>query len=315
MMNTVKKNIKTHLFYWCTLLLLLATIAPAKAQQEPQHTMYMYNGISLNPAYAGLGDGLDAVLLHRRQWVQMDGAPNTTTFSIHSPIRESRVSLGASVISDRIGPVKSNYFNMYYAYRFPITETIKLSLGANFGIYTYNAAIMNLSRIDLIDNVLTSDQKKTSPNGGAGVMVHSHKFYVGFSMPKIFQTDFEKESDDMSEFKRHFYITAGYVFEIDEEWALKPSLFTKLVIGAPPSQDLALQVYYQNKFSLGTNYRFGDAVSFIASYYVKPQLMLGYAYDINTSALNQFNSGSHELMLTIDLGSLKKSRVTSPRYF
>lgn len=308
-------KIRAQKCVWSLLLLLLFVPGKLKAQQDPQHTMYMFNAISLNPAYTGTRDALTAVLLHRRQWVDLPGAPNTTTFSLHSPIRETKVSLGVSFISDDIGPVNSNYINTYYAYRLPLGENLTLSLGINFGLYIYNASITTLSRTDALDDALNTDPNKTSPNGGTGLYLYSEKYYVGVAMPKIFQSDFEKERADMSEVERHLFITAGYVFQLNDDWALKPSLFSKFVLGAPMSQDFAAQVFYKNMFNLGVNVRINDAVSFMAAYNISPAVMVGYAYDVTTSDLSDFNDGSHEILISFDIDGIKRSKVASPRYF
>lgn len=190
-----------------------------------------------------------------------------------------------------------------------------LSLGLNFGVYNYNAGLGSLSPDeDGSSDLALSSYSQASPNGGTGAYFYGKRFYVGFALPKMFQTTLDDYSGDASELARHYYLSAGYVFDLTDRLALKPSFLTKVVEGAPITNDINLQLFFDDKISVGATYRIKNNVSLMAGYHIANKWMLGYAYGISTSALSRYNNGSHEVVLTYDL-RLVKSVVKSPRYF
>lgn len=304
------------------LLLALFTLFPmvAKAQQEPLYTQYMFNTVSVNPAYTGTRNALNALLLARQQWVGIDGAPETYTFSLHTPINKYKMGIGLSVVSDKIGPVSNNYFNVNYAYRVNITEKTILSMGIKAGIYNFYAGLKDvfLGTGDADPSFYGNIEQKIQPNAGAGLYLYNDKFYAGFSMPKLIEnklSDFKYNGTTLSELKRHYFLMGGYVFDAGTEWKIKPSFITKVVEGAKPSTDITLQGLYKETYWLGSTYRFGDAVAFLAGVQVNRQLMIGYSYDYTTSHLAAYNKGSHEIVISYDFDGLVTNKVKSPRYF
>lgn len=156
------------------------------------------------------------------------------------------------------------------------------------------------------------------PNAGAGLYLYTNKWYAGFSIPKLIQTDLDEQqstASTWSELKRHYILMAGYVFDLNNELMLKPSFMNKIVQGAPPSTDIAAQLIYRNTFWVGASYRIGDAVAFIGNVQINKQLMVGYSYDYTTSNLNSINNGTHEIMISYDFDGFLKKKVKSPRYF
>lgn len=307
---TIKRLIK---IVFITLVLMQGS--EMWAQQEPLNTMYMYNGISINPAYTGTRDALSLTAMHRQQWVGMDGAPITTNVAVHSPIKFTNMGVGMTLVSDKIGPITDFYANFFYAYRVNFSNKTTLSLGLNFGVYNYNAGLGSLSPDESgSGDAALSSFSQASPNGGTGAYYYGEKFYVGFALPKIFQTTLDDYSRDASNLARHYYLSAGYVFLLNDRLALKPSFLTKVVEGAPITNDINLQLFIDDKFSFGTTYRIKNNVSLMAGYHIANKWMLGYAYGIATSDLSRYNNGSHEVVLTYDF-RLVKSVVKSPRYF
>lgn len=297
--------------------LLLLVSCNMFAQQEPLNTMYMYNGISVNPAYAGTRNTLSITALHRQQWVSMSGAPTTTTLAVHMPIRFTNLSVGASLVSDEIGPVNDIYANFFAAYKIHLSDKLKLSFGMNVGVYSYNAILSGLETGDgetIVDDKHINDYSKVTPNGGAGMYLYNDKFYLGLASPKLFEANLEGFRTDAAELKRHYYLSAGYVFHLGENYAIKPSILSKYVPGAPWTQDFNVQVFIEDKFSLGASYRIDNAVALMAGYHIANKWMLGYSYGIATNNLSSYNSGSHEIVLTYDL-RLTKSVVRTPRYY
>lgn len=276
--------------------------------------MYMYNGISVNPAYAGTRNTLSVTALHRQQWAGMQGAPTTTSISVHMPIQFTNLSVGMSIVTDDIGPVSDTYANLFGAYKVNLGDELKLSFGMSIGVYNYKATLTELVTGDEYDDIAIEDYTSVSPNGGAGAYLYSDKFYVGLAAPKLFESDLSDLRTDAAEVKRHYYFSAGYIFHLSDRFALKPSVLSKYVAGAPWTQDFNAQLFIDDQFSLGMTYRINNAVAFMAGYHIANKWMLGYSYGISTNGLSTYNNGSHEVVLTFDL-RLAKSIVRTPRYY
>lgn len=310
----MKKNILKIAFA----VIVLISTTNLFGQQEPQYSQYMFNMMSINPAYAGTQEALNALMISRWQWVGLKGAPRSHTFALHTPIKDKRIGVGLSVIADNIGPVSNTYINLNYSHRFNITENIKISLGLKGGIYNYSLGLSDLA-LNEQDNSFTEDYKKSfQPNLGSGAYMYTDKYYVGISIPKLVKTKLEEEESSTeisSELKRHFFITGGYIIDIHEDWKLKPSVLGKMVEGAPPSIDVTAQALYKNKIWMGTTYRIGDAMAFLFEIQATRQLTVGYSFDYTLSDMSNVSGGTHEILISFDFAGFSNDKVKSPRYF
>ena len=284
------------------------------AQQDAQYTQYMYNTINVNPAYAGSRGALSIFGLHRTQWVGMDGAPVTNSFSVNTPINESKLGVGFSVVNDKIGPTVENNISADISYTIQTSETWKLSFGIKASASMFDLNISDLNPEDQNDPQFQNFQK-FSPNIGAGIYFHSDKAYIGLSVPNFIQND-NINGDDVAIYKElmSYYFIAGYVFDINYNLKFKPALMTKLTAGAPLQIDLSGNFMYNDKFVLGAAYRWDAAFSAMAGFQVYEGLFVGYAYDSDTTNLKNYNSGSHELFLRFELFN-HLSKIVSPRFF
>ncbi len=285
-----------------------------QAQQNPHYTQYMYNMNVVNPAYMINEPGIVEVgSLYRTQWVGIDGAPKTGNIFANIPIND-KIELSVNYLNDRIGDVvDQNLFNIDFAYRINLTEDLNLSFGLKTGID-------NL-RFDFSDTNVSSDNlfertSKTVLNIGAGAFLFKEEFYVGLSSPNLIPSDIDVNNDALYQNAIHVFLMGGYVFNLNDDFKLKPSTIVKMVAGAPLSFDISANALYLDRFELGASYRYQDAITALAGFKVTPNLRLGYAYDFNTSALNDFNDGSHEFMLTyrFDVLGLSK-KYSSPRFY
>lgn len=291
------------------------------AQQDPQYTQYMYNMSVINPAYATEGDLINVGALYRSQWVGTVGAPNTGSLFIHVPLQE-KIQVGLSVINDQIGNVV-NETNVYadFAYILPVGTHTKLSLGVKAGATFFNTNFNGFVYSDeLPDPAFANNLSKTFPNIGAGAYLFGTNYYVGFSAPNLLNSKhLENDSGIVTNGAEdlHFFLTAGYVFEMNEHLKLKPAFMTKSVAGAPLSIDLTANVLINNIIEVGAGYRFDDAITGLANFRVSPSMRIGYAYDYTLSNLGKFNSGSHEIMILFDIDKLgnPKGYDKSPRFF
>lgn len=287
------------------------------AQQDAQYTQYMYNTTTINPAYAGSRGVMSIFGLHRNQWVGLDGAPLTNVVSFNTPINNSNVGLGISVVNDQIGPMTENDIAADFSYTINTSANYKLSFGLKATAGLLNVDYTKLNIYDPLDpNFQNNIDNKFSPNIGAGVYLHSDKFYVGLSVPKILENNsFDKSTYSyVAKERMNYYLMAGYVFDLDYNLKFKPSLLTKMVEGAPLQMDISANFLFDDKFTAGVAYRWSAAVSAMVGFQVSDGLLIGYAYDAETTKLANYNSGSHEIFLRFELFK-NYSKIISPRFF
>lgn len=296
------------------IFVLILTASAGFAQQDAQFTQYMYNTININPAYAGSRGVMSIFGLHRTQWVGLDGAPVTNAASMNTPINGSNLGVGLSFINDRIGPTVENTISADISYTIQTSETFKLSFGVKATGNFFNLDVSQLNPEQANDPSLVNFNK-FSPNIGTGLYWHSDKTYLGLSVPNFIQTN-RYDSDNVAIFREriNYYFIAGHVFDINPEIKFKPALLTKIVTGSPLQVDASANFMFFEKFVIGGAYRWDAAVSALAGFQVTDQLYIGYGYDLETTRLRTYNSGSHEVFLRFELFS-NYNKMTSPRFF
>ena len=306
-----------------TLALTLASITGLMAQQDAQYTQYMYNTVTVNPAYTGSRGVLSIAGLYRSQWVGLDGAPKTQTLNVHSPVSE-RVGLGLSIVNDEIGngTNQETYFDGLFSYTIPLSQERKLSFGVKAGGHLLNIDFNKLANYnnEAADAGLANVDQKFSPNFGAGIYYHTQNFYAGLSVPNFLTTkhfdDSESSASFLAEERLNFYLITGYVFDLNQRFKFKPALLTKMVSGAPLQVDVSANFLLNDRFTLGAAYRWDAAVSAMFGFQVNDQFLLGLAYDRETTELGatRFNDGSFEVLLRYEFKNRFK-RVITPRFF
>jgi len=298
-----------------TVMLVLLSVSKLTAQQDAQYTQYMYNQAVLNPAYAGSKGHLAMGALGRTQWVGIKGAPQTLTLFMHGPIGE-KLGVGGTLISDKIGPITETNFYGDFSYTLDVSAEGRLALGIKAGLTLHNID-SNLSTVSPDPALIAalSQGNQLLPNFGAGAFYYTDRFYLGLSMPNFLQTRYYERTGTLitnASEKMHLFGTTGYVFDLTDNIKLKPSLMLKGAIGAPLSIDLSANALFSDRFELGLSYRLDDSISAILGLNVNSEFRIGYAYDYTLSKLGDFNSGSHEIMLTYEF--LRKE-LKSPRFF
>ena len=302
---------KTKILVVAMLLTGLANFA----QQDAQYTQYMYNTININPAYAGSRGVMSIFGLHRTQWVGLSGAPVTNAFSINSPIENSNLGVGLSFVNDRIGPTTENTISADLSYTIQTSEIYKLSFGVKGTANLFNLDVTKLNPQDANDPSLQNLDNDFSPNVGAGVYFHSDKLYLGASVPNFFETKrYSDNSIAVTKERMNFYLIGGYVFDLTYNLKFKPAFLAKAVEGAPLQLDVSGNFLFNDKFVLGAAWRWDAAVSFMAGFQVTDGLYIGYGYDLETTELRRYNSGSHEVFLRFELFK-RNNRIVSPRFF
>lgn len=284
------------------------------AQQDPQYTQYMYNTMSINPAYAGSKGYFSATALARTQWVGINGAPETQTLSLHAPVGYSGLGLGLNLINDKLGPSSEVYFEGNISYTIRTSDEGNLAFGLRLG-----GRVLNLDwskgKFQHPDRLFNQNvNNRFLPTIGAGVYFYKEKWYLGLSIPNFLRTDHYDDFIEAVEAERlHYFAIAGYVFDLSESVKFKPAAIAKIVSGAPISIDLSANFLFAERFTAGLAYRWGDSISGLIGIQVSDHLNIGYAYDLTTSNFRNYNSGTHEVIVRFDV--LKQPKLKSPRFF
>lgn len=318
----MKKSFNALLALFMLFLSLYST--DAIAQQDAQYTQYMYNTLSINPAYAGSRGGVSILGLHRSQWVGLDGAPRTQTVSIHSPVGESkRVGVGVNIVQDEIFISSETNIDVDFSYTIPTSDTGNLSFGLKGGVHLLDVSYSEASAFQNGDGLLSTDiDNRFSPQVGVGLFYYTRKFYAGLSVPNMLQTDHFDESQNtnnpnatfLATERINYYLTTGYVFDISTDFKFKPAGLAKWVAGSPLQVDLTANALLYDKLTLGVAYRWSAALSGLVGFQVTDGLMIGLAYDRETTELQQYNDGSYEVFLRFEILKNPK-RLISPRFF
>jgi type IX secretion system PorP/SprF family membrane protein len=280
----------------------------------------MFNETFINPAYAGSHESVGLNMLYRNQWVGLEGSPKTQTFSMHSPINKRKMGIGLSIMNESIGVSELFAASANIAYRIKMNRSV-LSFGLQGGFVNDVENFTKINTIDPGDHQFTKDVRKYFlPNAGFGAYFYTKNYYAGFSIPRLLENKIDPSLpnevvNNVGNFSIwHYYLATGYVFTFSEGLKFKPSIMVKAVPNSPIEIDFSTTFLIQDVLWLGASYRTGDAVSGIMGFQLSKQLRIGYSYDYTISDLQKYNSGSHELTLSYNIG-LNKSKITSPRYF
>lgn len=297
------------------LVISLFIVSLSYSQQDPQYTQYMYNPINVNPAYAGSRGVMSIFGLHRTQWVGLEGAPVTNTISVNSPVGKN-VGLGVSFINDRIGAMDENSISVDFSYTIKGSGAHKLAFGLKGTAEVLNVDYTKLDIYDPTDlSYQTNIENHFMPNFGVGIYWYSDKSYIGLSVPNLLESDhYNDNAVAIDQEKLHYYLTGGYVFDLSYNLKFKPAVMVKATFGAPLQVDLSTNFLFAEKFTVGLAYRWDAAVSALAGFQVTRGIFAGYAYDMETTKLQNYNSGSHEIFLRFELFSTQKN-VMDPRFF
>lgn len=292
------------LFFTC---IMLCAVLTSYCQQRPIHSLYMFDPLLINPAYAGTQVQLSGTAVYRNQWVNFDGAPKTFTASVHSGFRKARVGVGLLFGSDQIGVHSEN--NMYgvYAYKIPLSQRKGggvLSFGLQAG---FNSAKSNYFKTNPRDGSEIGAISRFSPNFGAGIFYRNKNAYAGFSVPYIVQNKtmgyMQIPSDTVAAIhgtgrqQRYYYVLAGFSKQLSPIVKWMPSALVRVQQNAPLSFDINSMFVFYDVIGLGASYRFGDSVIGLFELQINNNFHVGYAYDITLSDIRLYSNGSHEIMI------------------
>lgn len=300
------------------LFLLMGT--NSYSQQDPMLTQYMFNGLFLNPAYAGSHKYWSSSINYRSQWVnaKFNGAPKTAIAAVDGPLPGKNMGLGFMLSNDQIGITNTNTFTANYSYQININDKMKLAFGVNAGVLQFSAKLPDVLIWDEQDDVYSNNLTKILPRFGTGAYLYSEKFYVGLSIPTLWAyesgNDFSLNLTKGSFLRKHYLLTGGAVFKVSEQVKFKPSTLLKYTQNAPLEIDLNFSAVFNDKFWVGTSFRSRDAMAILLQYQSNHYFRVGYSYDITFSSMRNHQRGSHEIMIGLDFGK-DLIKVKTPRYF
>jgi type IX secretion system PorP/SprF family membrane protein len=289
---------KKLIIFCCTLLACLQGLA----QQRPIHSLYMFDPLLINPAYAGTQVQLSATAVYRNQWVNFPGAPKTFTASMHSGFRKSRVGVGLLVGNDQIGIHNENSLYAIYSYKLPMSKfdnKRSLSFGLQGGFNNLKSDFTKLNPKDLTDPYAYVIERNLTWNFGAGLYYRTPTYYVGLSIPYIINNKVLNVTELTSDSKqrRYYYLTGGFTKKLSNAVKIIPSALIRVQEQAPLSFDVNLLTVLYDVVSLGASYRLDDSIVGLFELQLNSNFHVGYAYDYTTSDLRQYSNGSHEIMI------------------
>ena len=313
--TVIKTKLMKTIFKYSLLYFFLLAIHHVEAQQDPQFTQYMYNTISVNPAYTGSRGHLSVLGMHRSQWVGINGAPTSQVLTIDGPVGNN-VGLGLVFTNDELGPSNEVFMDANFSYTLRLNEgDRRLSFGLKGGGRLFNVdfskGLTENPDVAFQNNI----ENKFFPTIGAGVYYHSGKSYLGFAVPNFFSEDhYDGATQEIATERLHYFFIGGIVTDLTRDLKFKPAFFTKWVPGAPVIVDASANFMIRETLTLGLAYRWDDSISGLLGLQISPALSLGYAYDRTTTDLRNYNSGTHEVFLRFELKTVDK-KLKSPRFY
>jgi type IX secretion system PorP/SprF family membrane protein len=311
-------NIVHRTFFGILLVSAVISYQSVYSQQHPIFTQYMFNGLVINPAYSGSHESMTMTATMRKQWTGIQGAPQTGVFSAHSPIKFTRSAAGMAFTYDNVGITKQSMVYGTYAYHIPVSEHAKVAVGGQAGLTFYRG---NFSELDVVtqnnvtDPSFASNDARTLPNLGIGVYYYNKRTYVGLSLPTLVNNKWNNLDPIIhARQQRHYFLSAGHIFDLSHSLKLKPNVLFKYVEHGPFQYDINANLLIQEILWVGVSYRMKDAVDILTQWNINDQFSVGYSYGYPTSSLASIQSGTHEIVLNYRFRQ-NKHIVLSPRYF
>lgn len=285
------------------------------AQKEAQYTQYMYNTISINPAYAGSRDVFSLFGLYRAQWTGIEGAPVTSNLAFNTPVG-NRTGLGFTIVGDKIGPSEETDFSADFSYNIPFGNEYRLYFGMKASA---NLLSVDFTKLNIYNpsnpSFVNSVDKQLSPNVGTGIYLQSDRSYVGVSLPYMLKTEhYETSSNSIILNDMSLYLIGGYVFNLSDQIKLKPAFLGTFVKDVPIKFDVSANFLYEEKLMLGMSYRSNNTISLLTGFHVLDSFFIGYGYDFETDALSSSYGGTHEFFIRYEFFR-NTNKILSDRFF
>lgn len=291
------------------LILICGLSRPLFGQSEAMYAQYMFNGLAINPAYAGSHDALSLSFLARFQGVGIEGMPNTQTFSGHTALNDERMGVGLIAINDQLGVTRQTGAFGSYSYTIHIQENARLALGLQAGVNFIDANYSELKMHRPGDPIFVQDVQETRPNFGSGVLFYNKLLYAGLSMPQMLGAGKSRITQ-----LNPVMLNGGFIINAGHAVKVKPNFMVKMIDSEFVEYNINTNVLFQEVLWVGASYRPNNSLNFLVEALLTSQLRLGYAYETSLNDLHKYTGGSHEVMLNYRFRFTKKGAV-DPRYF
>ncbi|HTB30581.1 MAG TPA: type IX secretion system membrane protein PorP/SprF [Bacteroidia bacterium] len=294
--------------------LIVLTSGIVKAQQLPIYSQYMLNDFSMNPAIAGTQDYFNVKSDNRFQWIGITDAPRTYVLTFDGPVASQHIGFGTYVFTDITGPTRRTGLTTSYSYHVQLSKTVNLSFGLSAGVLQFAVDGQSISLQQTGDQALVNQlMSAVVPDFAAGVYLYSSNFYFGFAAPQIIPITAKLNSyaDAQDIIVTHYYTTAGYNFNLGNNFSFKPCVVANYVYPVPPQFDLGARILYMNKFWIGGGYRTLDAAYAMLGYVYQKNLTIGFSYDYPITDIHEYSVGTTELYIGITFNKTKKAPVPS----
>ncbi|SFS40417.1 PorP/SprF family type IX secretion system membrane protein [Lutibacter maritimus] len=297
-----------NIFKNSVLVLILAIGFESFAQQDPLYTQYYNNFSLINPAYAGSHGLFTATANIRSQWAGEAGSPETQTLSLHGPVGKN-VGLGLSILNDKVFVLSETHVYADFSYSIYPSEYSTLAFGLKVGGSFLDVNLLELGIEN--DNLFSENLNEFNPNIGAGAFYYTNRFYASVSTVNILQTKHYNKSNAVvssASDEMIFYLSSGYVFDLSDDFKIRPSVMLRVVNGSPLSTDISTSVLWLDKLEFGISHRINESISGLFQLRLTNNLKVGYTYDAITSNLSNYNNGSHEFSIILNIGKNKNTR-------
>lgn len=286
------------------------------AQQETLFSQYMFNPALYNPAYTGSRGVSSLYMHHRSQWVEMEGAPKTSYVGFQTLLDNQKVGLGFNALTEAVGPIRSTTLNLDWSYHLQLGLVGKLAFGIKGTLDKFDVDLSGINQYQNDAYLYANIDRPFVTNFGMGFFYYTDRLYIGGSIPYLFKNKHYDTANFTAEDWSHLYLSAGYVFDLSPQLKFKPSVFYRSVPYIIQQLDISGSFLIDDKVQLGLTYRLDTAYSVMTAFQLSPQVLIGYSYDREATALQQFNKGSHEVFLRYEFSSLiNKLKIQSPRFF
>jgi type IX secretion system PorP/SprF family membrane protein len=294
------------------LLLGAGCYLPAYAQQDPIYSQYMMNGTLINPAYPSMDESAALTLVGRNQWVGVDGAPKTASFTFYTPFKTTNTSVGFSAMNEKITVLSRTGLNFHISQRVNLNENLRLALGLKVGMSQFRE---NNSQLTTTDPIFADNASYFKSEVGFGFMLFTDRFFVGLSSPTFQSFDVGNKINKIV-YNTHYYLQAGYLLDAGENVKVKPNILLRRVKGAPMGIDFNTSVLIKELVWLGASWRSEKAVTGMVQVQVNRSFQVGYTFDTPMSSnLKGAQTVSHEIMLNYRFQWSNSEKEVDPRYF
>ncbi|WP_083634503.1 PorP/SprF family type IX secretion system membrane protein [Saccharicrinis aurantiacus] len=311
MIKIIKSN---FINYTIGCILLLVCSSNCFAQREIIMSQYMYNKYSINPAFAGSHESLSLFASYRKQWLGFDHSASGGIATIHSPLKNETMALGAQVYSEKVGVTNNTGFNISYAYRTNISNTTKLSFALSAGFYNQNNNWSDVTIIDPEDPLFGYAEQLSAPWLGFGTAVYNNNYFIGLSIPSLVYSDNYETGENKLDFGKIDYLfTGGYFFHINSNFTLNPATLVRVNPNTTSFIDFSTTAIINNALICGVSYRTTNEIVGILGYQISPQTRITYSLDYTLEKLSNYNNGTHEIALQFNFGY--KINTPNPKFF